>query len=75
MKRILGILTAKWFITLLGAIALSLIVWFIGPLIAVADSRPLDSEIVRLIVVMGIVFVWGLINIFARVKEARPTTR
>jgi type VI secretion system protein ImpL len=71
MKRILGILTAKWFITLLGAIALSLIVWFIGPLIAVADSRPLDSEIVRLIVVMGIVFVWGLINIFARVKEAR----
>jgi type VI secretion system protein ImpL len=71
MKRILGILTAKWFVTLVGAIALALIVWFIGPLVAVADTRPLDSEIVRLLVVMGIVFVWGLINIFAHVKEAR----
>ncbi len=71
MKRVLGILTAKWFVTLIGAIALSLIVWFIGPLIAVADMRPLESEMVRLIVVMAIVFVWGLINIFSRVKDAR----
>ena len=71
MKRILGILTAKWFVTLIGAIALSLIVWFIGPLIAVADMRPLESDMVRLVVVMAIVFIWGLINIFGRVKEAR----
>src|SRR5580658_512554 len=71
MKRILGVRTAKRYVTLLGAIVLSLLVWFIGPLIAVADARPLDSEIVRLIVVMGIVFVWGLINIFSRVKQAR----
>src|SRR5258708_21551845 len=71
MKRVLGILTATWFVTLIGAIALSLIVWFIGPLIAVADMRPLESEMVRLIVVMAIVFVWGLINIFSRVKDAR----
>jgi type VI secretion system protein ImpL len=71
MKRILGVLTAKWFVTLIGAIALSLIVWFIGPLIAVADKRPLESDMVRLIVVMGIVFLWGLVNIFSRVKEKR----
>jgi type VI secretion system protein ImpL len=71
MKRLLGILTAKWFVTLLGAILLSLLVWFIGPLIAVAEVRPLDSQIVRLLVVMGIIFVWGLINIFSRVKQAR----
>src|SRR5258708_23317991 len=71
MKRVLGILTAKWFVTLIGAIALSLIVWFIGPLLAVADMRPLESDWVRLVVVMAIVFVWGLVNIFSRVKQAR----
>ncbi|HEX7968786.1 MAG TPA: type VI secretion system membrane subunit TssM [Stellaceae bacterium] len=75
MKRVLGVVTAKWFVTLIGAIALSLIVWFIGPLIAVADIRPLDGELARIIVVMLILVGWGLINIFSRVKDAQTNAK
>ena len=34
LKKILAVLTAKWLITLIGAIVLSLLVWFFGPLLA-----------------------------------------
>ncbi len=71
-KRILSFLTARWFVTLIGAIVLALIVWFVGPLIAVGDVRPLDSEIVRLIVVLVILVAWGIWNIVSllRAKSA-----
>lgn len=71
-KRILSALTARWFITLIGAILLALLVWFVGPLIAIAETRPLDSEIVRLIVVLVILVVWGVWNIVSllRAKKA-----
>ncbi len=71
-KRILSVLTARWLVTLVGAIILALVVWFIGPLIAVGDVRPLESEIVRLIVVLVILVVWGIWNIISllRAKKA-----
>ena len=61
-KAILSVLTARWFVTLIGAIILALVVWFVGPLIAIGNVRPLDSEIIRLIVVLVIVLI--LLKIF-----------
>jgi len=71
-KRILSVFMARWFVTLIGAIILSLVVWFVGPLIAIGDVRPLDSEIIRLIVVLVILVVWGIWNIVSllRAKSA-----
>jgi type VI secretion system protein ImpL len=72
LKRILSVLTARWFVTLIGAIVLSLIVWFVGPLIAIGESRPLDSEVTRLIVVLVVLVVWAIWNIVSllRAKSA-----
>jgi type VI secretion system protein ImpL len=70
-KRILSALTARWFVTLIGAIILALVVWFVGPLIAVGDVRPLDSEVVRLIVVLVILVIWGLWNIIALLRTKK----
>jgi type VI secretion system protein ImpL len=39
----------------LGLIALALIIWFVGPLVAIGEWRPLDSEIVRAIVIALVV--------------------
>jgi type VI secretion system protein ImpL len=39
----------------LGLIALALIIWFLGPLLAFANWRPLDSEIVRAVVIVLLV--------------------
>src|SRR5262249_35301542 len=70
-KRILSVLTARWFVTLIGAIILALVVWFVGPLIAVGDVRPLDSEIIRLIVVLVILVVWGIWNIISLLRAKK----
>jgi len=71
MKRVVSVLTAKWFVTLVGAIALSLVVWFIGPLIAIGEFRPFESDLGRMIAIMAILVVWGLVNVLGRAKEAK----
>lgn len=70
-KKLFAILTAKWLITLIGAIILSLLIWFFGPLLAFADMRPLDGEFARLITVLVIVVIWGLANLFSVMRQKR----
>ncbi len=72
LKRIISVLTARWLVTLIGAIILALLVWFIGPLIAIADMRPLESDLVRFIVILVILVIWGVANIISllRAKKA-----
>lgn len=57
--RIVQLLRSSWTITLLGFLALSFLIWFGGPLIAIAGSEPLVSPLVRclVIVVLALVFV------------------
>lgn len=55
-------------ITLIGVIALSLVIWFGGPLIAVAGYTPLASPVVRLVVVMVLLLLWGLNNLRLQMK-------
>jgi type VI secretion system protein ImpL len=53
---------------ILGVIALSLLIWFVGPLIAIASFRPLDSEWVRAILIAALIlffvarWAWRLIK-------------
>ncbi|MGB3620219.1 MAG: type VI secretion system membrane subunit TssM [Ketobacter sp.] len=53
----------KWLVTLIGVIALSILVWFAGPYIAVAEKKILEGEVVRLLVIMALVLLWGLNNL------------
>ena len=74
-KKILSILTAKWLITLIGAIILSLLIWFFGPLLAFAEARPLASEMSRMITVVVIIVIWALANVFSVLKEKRSNDK
>ena len=56
-------LKQKWIVTLVGLIALSILIWFVGPYIAIADVRFLESQVVRLLVIMVLLLVWGLNNL------------
>ena len=58
----------KWVIQLLGIIALSLLIWFFGPLIAIAGHTPLESDFVRLLVILVMVLLWGLNNLRIQLK-------
>lgn len=69
MRRFFRFITQGWFLSLIGIILLSLIIWFIGPLIAIAEYKPLTSEIVRLIIVFVLLTAWGLNNLRKSKKE------
>lgn len=69
MKGILEFFTRKWVIQLLGIIALSLLIWFLGDLIG------LHSEIARLLTILVIVVLWGFYNLYRQIQINRATTQ
>ena len=44
MKTLLGIVKKPWFISVLGLLLVALLVWFIGPYIAIAGRAPRQSR-------------------------------
>ena len=75
MKKLGGILRQKWLITLIGLLALSAIVWFAGPLIAISGSVPLASPIVRLLVIFALFLLWGLNNLRLQLKANKANNQ
>lgn len=71
MRTIIEFFKKKWVIQLLGVIAISVIIWFIGPLIAVAGMVPLESELVRLIVILSVLIIWILSLLWAQVRAKK----
>jgi len=69
VKRFFKFITQTWLLTLLAVILLSLIVWFIGPLIAIAEYKPLTSELVRLGIIFFLLIAWGLNNLRKQKKS------
>jgi len=74
IRAIMSVLFSGWFLSLIGAIVLSLLVWFVGPLIAIAEARPLDADWVRMVVILVILVVWGLWNLFALMRRRKRET-
>ena len=70
MKRILGILVGRWFLSFIGAVALAVLVWFLGPLLSF-----LDGVIARLVTIAVIFLIWLAVNLlisfFARRAQKR----
>ena len=60
MERMSKFLKKKWVIELIGLLALSALIWFIGPLVAIAGSVPLESDLVRGIFIVVLFVLWLL---------------
>ncbi len=77
MAKLLRLIFNRWVFAAIGLLAISLLIWFVGPLVTVADYRPLESESNRtiLIVVVVAVFVARLIwrLLMARRANAKLT--
>jgi len=65
MKKIIEFFQNKIVISLIGLLALSILVWFAGPLIKFGDDNaaPLGSVVARLIAIIVLVILWGLNNL------------
>ncbi|HKJ94421.1 MAG TPA: type VI secretion system membrane subunit TssM, partial [Gammaproteobacteria bacterium] len=74
-RRIVRWLAKPWLWLLIGVVAVSLVIWFVGPLVAVAGYRPLDTAVSRLLAIMSIVVAWGLNNLRARIADSKADRR
>lgn len=71
MNNIIKILTNPLLISIIGLIALSVVIWFGGPLIAISDSKPLESDFSRLLAILVITLIWGLNNFRVQNKQKK----
>ncbi|WP_428459098.1 type VI secretion system membrane subunit TssM [Photobacterium makurazakiensis] len=68
MKRTLQ---SKWAVSFIGLMAISLLIWFGGPLIAIAGTEPLASQVSRLVVLLILALWWGVSNIIHQARNKR----
>jgi type VI secretion system protein ImpL len=60
MENIVGFFKQRWLISLLGILALALLIWFVGPLLAIADWEPFAPWLNRLLTILVLLVLWGL---------------
>jgi len=75
VSKIINIFKNKWFIQFLGVTALCLLIWFVGPLIVIANNALLESGTVRAISILVIIFLWVAIALFSQIKASRANAQ
>ncbi|KQV78223.1 type VI secretion system membrane subunit TssM [Rhizobacter sp. Root1221] len=60
MKKIFSLLFNPWLLLALGLLALSIVIWIVGPLVAIGDVRPLESPTSRWLLIGAILLVVAL---------------
>ena len=58
MKKVFRIFKRSWFLTLWGVTALSLFVWYLGPLFGFGQYQPLNSVNNRVFTITVLFFLW-----------------
>ena len=61
----------RWVRSFVGALLLCAIIWFFGPLLGIGGMRPLDSELVRAIVIAVILVGWLVENLIHALRANR----
>lgn len=75
-KKVGAFLRKTWVWTLLLVLLAALLVWFVGPLLAVADYKFWESPTSRLLSISLMFLVWGLAMVFVSWRAgggARPS--
>jgi len=65
MNKVVAFIKDPRFISLVGLVALSCLIWFAGPYIRFGENNyaPLESDIARLLFIIFLLVVWGLNNL------------
>ncbi|WP_158784142.1 type VI secretion system membrane subunit TssM [Pantoea sp. BAV 3049] len=70
LNILFAIMTNRLLWGFIGITALSFIIWVIGPVFSIVDSRPLEPEVNRQISIALLYIAWGLSNVVPRVYNA-----
>ena len=68
MGKLKAFFTNVWVIQFFGLLALSILIWLVGPLIAIAGSVPLEAELVRILVIVAIFVIWIIYRLLMQVR-------
>ncbi len=71
MRAIINFFKRKWVIQFIGIVAVCLLIWYVGPLISIADVDLLGSEMSRMLTMLAIVVLWGLNNLRTQITASR----
>lgn len=71
MNKILSVLKSRLFIGITGVLAVAALIWYIGPLIAVAGQSPLSSDLGRVFTIMTVGGVYGLTQVIYYINTLR----
>lgn len=63
MNKLINFVKQPWFLSLLLVLTLCLLIWYVGPLVSIAEYKPLTSDWVRLIILFALFVFWGLNNL------------
>ncbi len=74
-RKLFGWIANRWVISILGILLVCLLIWFIGPLVAIAGAEPLASPTARLVVILIVVLAWGIYNAWQVVRARRSNAR
>lgn len=64
-RKTWAFLTKTWVWTLLLVLLTALLVWFVGPLLAIADNKFWEDSSSRLLTIAVLFLLWGLLIVFA----------
>ena len=68
-------LPPRWAATLLGALALGTLIWYLGPTLGFGTFRPLASSTTRLVAVGVVVLLWLAATLVMHAPRGRRRTR
>ena len=71
MKKILNILKNPWLIGITGFLAVVALIWYLGPLIAVAGQTPLATDLGRVVTIMTVGGAFALYRVIEYVSTLR----
>jgi len=73
MKKIIEFFKNRIVISVIGLLALSIIIWFVGPSIKFGadNTAPLGSAIARLVTILVLVLIWGANNLRIQMQNRK----
>ncbi len=63
--KLFNIIKQRWFVSLLGMVALSLIIWFLGPFFAFKGYEPLGPENNRWNLIYLVIAIWLIVRLWS----------
>ncbi len=70
-RKLFTFMLTGWFISLIGVLALSLVVWFYGPLLSIGEKTPLLSIRQRVITIVVLFLLWVLRQVWVYFRNKR----